>query len=58
MFPVMWRVTCFDWAAKSHEQILKHARRQIAGGEVVLLHDGGTSRWARTAATPSEQLTN
>ena len=41
MFPVMWRVTCFDWAAKSHEEILKHARRQIAGGEVVLLHDGG-----------------
>jgi peptidoglycan/xylan/chitin deacetylase (PgdA/CDA1 family) len=41
MFPVMWRVTCFDWTAKSPEQILKHARRQIAGGEVVLLHDGG-----------------
>jgi peptidoglycan/xylan/chitin deacetylase (PgdA/CDA1 family) len=41
MFPVMWRVTCFDWAAKSHQEILKHARRQIAGGEVVLLHDGG-----------------
>jgi peptidoglycan/xylan/chitin deacetylase (PgdA/CDA1 family) len=41
MFPVMWRVTCFDWAAKSHEEILKHARRQIAGGEIVLLHDGG-----------------
>ena len=44
MYPVMWRVTCFDWAAKSHEQILKHARRQIAGGEVVLLHDGGHLR--------------
>jgi peptidoglycan/xylan/chitin deacetylase (PgdA/CDA1 family) len=41
MFPVMWRVTCFDWSAKSPEEILKHARRQIAGGEVVLLHDGG-----------------
>jgi len=41
MYPVMWRVTCFDWAAKSHEEILKHARRQISGGEVVLLHDGG-----------------
>ncbi len=41
MFPVMWRVTCFDWSAKSHTEILKHARRQIAGGEVVLLHDGG-----------------
>jgi peptidoglycan/xylan/chitin deacetylase (PgdA/CDA1 family) len=44
MFPVMWRVTCFDWAAKSAEQILKHARRQIAGGEIVLLHDGGHLR--------------
>jgi peptidoglycan/xylan/chitin deacetylase (PgdA/CDA1 family) len=44
MFPVMWRVTCFDWSAKSHEEILKHARQQIAGGEVVLLHDGGHLR--------------
>ena len=44
MFPVMWQVICFDWAAKSHEEILKHARRQIAGGEVVLLHDGGHLR--------------
>jgi peptidoglycan/xylan/chitin deacetylase (PgdA/CDA1 family) len=41
MFPVMWRVTCFDWSAKSPAEIMKHARRQIAGGEVVLLHDGG-----------------
>jgi peptidoglycan/xylan/chitin deacetylase (PgdA/CDA1 family) len=44
MFPVMWRVTCFDWTAKSHEEILKQARRQIAGGEIVLLHDGGHLR--------------
>lgn len=44
MVPVMWRVTCFDWSAKSHEDILRHARRQIAGGEVVLLHDGGHLR--------------
>jgi peptidoglycan/xylan/chitin deacetylase (PgdA/CDA1 family) len=44
MFPVMWRVTCFDWSAKSPAEILKHARRQIAGGEVVLLHDGGHLR--------------
>lgn len=41
MFPVMWRVMCFDWTAKSPEEILKHAHRQIAGGEVILLHDGG-----------------
>jgi peptidoglycan/xylan/chitin deacetylase (PgdA/CDA1 family) len=44
MFPVMWRVTCYDWSAKSHETILRHARRQIAGGEVILLHDGGHLR--------------
>ncbi|PSH04122.1 MAG: polysaccharide deacetylase family protein [Acidobacteria bacterium] len=44
MFPVMWRVTCYDWSAKSHEKILKHARRQIVGGEIVLLHDGGHHR--------------
>jgi peptidoglycan/xylan/chitin deacetylase (PgdA/CDA1 family) len=41
LFPVMWRVTCFDWQAKSPDEILRHARRQIAGGEVILLHDGG-----------------
>lgn len=41
MLPVMWRVTCYDWSATSHETILKHARRQITGGEVILLHDGG-----------------
>ena len=44
MVPVMWRVTCYDWSAKSHQQILKHARRQIRGGEVILLHDGGHIR--------------
>jgi peptidoglycan/xylan/chitin deacetylase (PgdA/CDA1 family) len=44
MLPVMWRVTCYDWSAKSHETILKHARRQISGGEVILLHDGGHLR--------------
>jgi len=44
MFPVMWRVTCYDWSAKSPAEIVKHARRQIAGGEVVLLHDGGHLR--------------
>src|ERR1700687_4841330 len=44
MFPVMWRVTCFDWAGESHEEIFKDGGRQSAGGEVVLLHDGGHLR--------------
>ena len=44
MGPVMWRVTCYDWSAKSPQQILQHARRQIRGGELILLHDGGHLR--------------
>jgi peptidoglycan/xylan/chitin deacetylase (PgdA/CDA1 family) len=44
MVPVMWRVTCYDWSAKSHLQILRHAQRQIRGGEIILLHDGGHLR--------------
>ena len=39
--PVMWNVTCYDWSATSNESIEQKARRQIRGGDVVLLHDGG-----------------
>jgi peptidoglycan/xylan/chitin deacetylase (PgdA/CDA1 family) len=38
---IMWSVTCYDWNATSHESIERNARRQIKGGEVILLHDGG-----------------
>ena len=38
--PIMWRVTCYDWSAKSNETIEHNARRQIRGGDVILLHDG------------------
>lgn len=38
--PVMWNVTCYDWKAKSADEIVAHAERQIRGGEVILLHDG------------------
>lgn len=41
MTPVMWRVTCYDWSATSPEQIEKKAHKQIRGGDVILLHDGG-----------------
>jgi peptidoglycan/xylan/chitin deacetylase (PgdA/CDA1 family) len=37
----MWNVTCYDWSAKSNETIERHAQRQINGGNVILLHDGG-----------------
>ncbi len=38
--PIMWRVTCYDWSATSHESIESKARAQIRGGDVILLHDG------------------
>lgn len=41
MTPIMWNVTCYDWSAKSSESIERHAVRQIRGGNVILLHDGG-----------------
>jgi len=39
--PVMWNVTGFDWDAKSAEFIEGKVTRQVKGGDVVLLHDGG-----------------
>lgn len=44
--PVMWSVTCYDWKAKSATEIVGHAERQIRGGDVILLHDGGHRRMA------------
>jgi len=39
--PVMWNVTGWDWNAKSAEYIENKVTRQMRGGDVVLLHDGG-----------------
>ena len=41
---VMWNVTCYDWKAKSAEEIAARAERQIHGGDVILLHDGSHVR--------------
>ncbi len=39
---VMWSVTCYDWRpAATAERIEQHAVRQVRGGDVILLHDGG-----------------
>jgi len=37
---VMWNVTCHDWDARSADEIVERAERQIRGGDVILLHDG------------------
>jgi peptidoglycan-N-acetylglucosamine deacetylase len=54
--PVMWSVTCYDWKPTTAERIAAHAVRQIRGGDVILLHDGGhrgmgADRSATVAAT-------
>jgi peptidoglycan/xylan/chitin deacetylase (PgdA/CDA1 family) len=54
--PIMWSITCYDWNATSPEQIEKHVKRQLRGGDVILLHDGrhtdmGVDRAHTVAAT-------
>jgi peptidoglycan/xylan/chitin deacetylase (PgdA/CDA1 family) len=44
LVPILWNVTCYDWRAKSAGRIVAHAARQIRGGDVILLHDGGYLR--------------
>ena len=39
--PVMWSVTCYDWKPTTAERIEGHAVRQIRGGDIILMHDGG-----------------
>jgi peptidoglycan/xylan/chitin deacetylase (PgdA/CDA1 family) len=39
--PVMWNVTGYDWNAPPAEIIERKVVRQMRGGDVILLHDGG-----------------
>jgi peptidoglycan/xylan/chitin deacetylase (PgdA/CDA1 family) len=41
MEPIMWNVTGHDWNAPNAEIIERKCARQIRGGDVILLHDGG-----------------
>jgi len=38
---VMWNVTGYDWNAPPAAVIEKKVKKQIRGGDVILLHDGG-----------------
>lgn len=40
----MWNVTGWDWNAPSADYIERRVSRQIRGGNVILLHDGGHQR--------------
>jgi len=39
--PVMWSVIGYDWNAPRAEVIEQKVAKQIRGGDVILLHDGG-----------------
>jgi peptidoglycan/xylan/chitin deacetylase (PgdA/CDA1 family) len=39
--PIMWNVTGYDWNAPPAERIEGKVAKQMRGGDVVLLHDGG-----------------
>lgn len=39
--PAMWNVTGYDWNAPPAAVIERKVSRQVRGGDVVLLHDGG-----------------
>ncbi len=39
--PVQWSVTCYDWKETTADRVEQHAVRQIRGGDIILMHDGG-----------------
>jgi peptidoglycan/xylan/chitin deacetylase (PgdA/CDA1 family) len=39
--PVMWNVTGYDWTAPPSAVIEQKVAKQVHGGDVILLHDGG-----------------
>lgn len=39
--PIMWNVTGYDWSAPPAATIEQKCAKQICGGDVILLHDGG-----------------
>jgi peptidoglycan/xylan/chitin deacetylase (PgdA/CDA1 family) len=41
LVPIMWNVTGFDWNAPPSAVIEQKVAKQIRGGDVILLHDGG-----------------
>jgi peptidoglycan/xylan/chitin deacetylase (PgdA/CDA1 family) len=43
--PVLWNVTGWDWSAPSDAYIQRKVIRQVRGGDVILLHDGGHTQF-------------
>lgn len=41
LLPVMWNITGYDWTAPPAAEIEARVVKQVRGGDVILLHDGG-----------------
>jgi len=39
--PILWSVTSWDWETPPAEKIVRTCARQMRGGDVLLMHDGG-----------------
>ena len=39
--PILWSVTSWDWETPPAEKIVQTCARQMRGGDVILMHDGG-----------------
>jgi peptidoglycan/xylan/chitin deacetylase (PgdA/CDA1 family) len=39
--PILWNVTSWDWETPPAEKIVETCARQMRGGDVLLMHDGG-----------------
>jgi peptidoglycan/xylan/chitin deacetylase (PgdA/CDA1 family) len=58
MEPVMWSVSGWDWNPHSPEEIAEIVHKQVRGGDVILLHDGGQQRMGvdRSASVQAADL--
>jgi peptidoglycan/xylan/chitin deacetylase (PgdA/CDA1 family) len=56
--PVMWSVTAHDWEPHSPEKLARLVYRQVSGGDVILMHDGGHRRMGvdRSASVRATEL--
>ncbi|MBV9670712.1 MAG: polysaccharide deacetylase family protein [Acidobacteriales bacterium] len=56
--PVMWTIAGYDWKAPSAEYIEEKLVRNVRGGEVVLLHDGGHKNFGADRSRTVEATAN
>ena len=54
--PIMWNITSWDWKTPPAAKIVQTCVRQMRGGDVILMHDGGhlamgADRWQTVIAT-------